>query len=210
MQSKLKEEKQSKTDKKSRLIIIGSLFLIVCGISILAFKYYQIFKDNKEDENKLDEFFEQQSEIENHEVVEESKEEVIYSYENYMFVLEIPKISLKRGVYSKESTLNNVDKNVQILQESDMPDKVNGNFILAGHSGTGRASYFKNLNKLVLGDEAYIYYNNVKYTYRLVNSYDVEKTGEASINRDLEKTTLTLITCKHNFDIQTIYIFELV
>lgn len=210
MQSKIRKEKKSKTDKKSRLIIIGSLFLIVCGISILAFKYYQIFKDNKEDENKLDEFFEQQSEIENHEVIEESKEEVIYSYENYMFVLEIPKISLKRGVYSKESTLNNVDKNVQILQESDMPDKVNGNFILAGHSGTGRASYFKNLNKLVFGDEAYVYYNNVKYTYRLVNSYDVEKTGEASINRDLEKTTLTLITCKHNFDIQTIYIFELI
>ena len=91
-----------------------------------------------------------------------------------------------------------------------MPDEENGNFILAGHNGTSKVSYFKNLTKLKKDDLAYIYYSGNKYVYKLVNSYDIEKTGEADIIRNGQKTTLTLITCRHNTDKQIIFIFELI
>ena len=83
-----------------------------------------------------------------------------------------------------------------------MPDKENGNVILAGHSGSGRTAFFKNLYKLETDDEVSIFY--------VVNQYDIEKTGTANIVRNAEKSTLTLITCRHNTNKQIIYICELV
>ena len=84
-----------------------------------------------------------------------------------------------------------------------------GNVILAGHSGNSYVSFFKNLEKLNNGDIAYIFYNGNKFSYRLVNCYEIEKTGFANIIRNQEKETLTLITCKHNSNKQYIFIFEL-
>ena len=55
------------------------------------------------------------------------------------------KIGLEKGLASKGSYYNNVNRNILILNESDMPDKENGNVILAGHSGSGRTAFFKNL-----------------------------------------------------------------
>ncbi len=125
-----------------------------------------------------------------------------------MAVLEIPKIKLKRGIYAKNSKLNNVNKNVYLIKESDMPDREKGNFILAGHSGTAYFSYFKNLPKLSIGDKAYIYYDGARFEYKLVNNYEIEKNGKANIIRNGEKTVMTLITCKHGTEKQLVYIFE--
>ena len=49
-----------------------------------------------------------------------------------------------------------------------------------------------------------------EYIYKMVNSYEIEKNGYAHILRNAEKTTLTLITCKHNTNKQLIVICELV
>ena len=91
-----------------------------------------------------------------------------------------------------------------------MPNISKGNFILAGHSGSGRVAYFRNLNKLTIGDISYIYYGGIKYTYKVNNIYDIEKTGTATITRDLNKTTLTMITCRHNTNKQIVIISELI
>ena len=124
--------------------------------------------------------------------------------------LEIKKLNLKQGLVSKNSYYNNVNLNIQILKESDYPDKELGNVILASHSGTSGVSYFKNLYKLSVGDEAKIYYKGKVYTYIIVNIYDVPKVGKITINRDINKTCLTLITCtKNNKTSQTVYILEL-
>ena len=85
-----------------------------------------------------------------------------------------------------------------------------GNVILAGHSGSGRTAYFKNLHKLQRDDEVSIFYNGVEYKYKVVNQYDIDKTGTANIVRNAEKSTLTLITCRKNTNKQIIYICELV
>lgn len=58
---------------------------------------------------------------------------------------------------------------------------------------------------------AYVYYNNVKYSYEIVSIYKVPKTGTVNIFRDFNKTTLTLVTCtKGDKTTQTVLIAELV
>ena len=124
--------------------------------------------------------------------------------------LEIKKINLKQGLVSMNSYYNNVKYNIQMVETSDYPDKNMGNVILAGHSGSGYLAFFKNLYKLSLGDEAKIYYKDYVYTYKIVNIYNVPKTGQIKINRNVLKTCLTLITCTHNSKTeQTVYILEL-
>lgn len=130
---------------------------------------------------------------------------------NYYMILEIPKINLKKGLYSIDSNLNNVDFNLEILSSSSMPDTQNSNLIIAGHSGTSEVSYFKNLYKLTKDDYCYIYYNGSKYIYQITNIYSQPKIGKITIYRDNNLKTLTLITCTlNNNDMQTVYIGNLV
>ena len=127
--------------------------------------------------------------------------------EDILFVLEIPDIDLKKGIYYIDSKYNNVKYNVQILEGSSVPDVENGNVMLASHNGNSKVSFFKKLYKLDIGDKIYIYYNGIKYIYKLDRVYDIDKDGTAEVYRDLDKTTLTLITCKKNVkDKQEVYI----
>lgn len=130
---------------------------------------------------------------------------------NYIGILEIPKINLKRGFLNLDSKYNNVNYNITIINGSSFPNIDKSNLILAAHSGICSICYFDNLYKLSVGDIAYIYYNGVKYTYSITNIYNVEKTGKVSIYRNTDKKTLTLITCTRNSKTeQTVYILEIV
>ena len=142
------------------------------------------------------------------EITEEEKKKISKEYIGY---LEIEKINLRQGLVAKNSYYNNVNRNIQIIDVSDYPDKENGNVILASHSGSSYISFFKNLYKLVKGDKAKIYYKGYTYTYKIVDIYRVPKTGSVRINRDVNKTCLTLITCTYKSKTeQTVYIAELV
>lgn len=125
---------------------------------------------------------------------------------NYLAILNIPKINLYKEFYDYESPLNTVEKNIEVIEKSKMPDIKNGNLILASHSGNSNIAYFKNLDKLKLKDLIFIHYNGKKYKYIVENIYDVKKTGYIEINRNKNKTTLTLITCKKNTNLQTVYV----
>ncbi len=130
--------------------------------------------------------------------------------EYYIGYLEIPKIGLQRGFVDIDSPDNTVEKNVQIIESSYMPNVDRGNFILAAHSGPANISYFDDLYQLVEGDEAIVSYNNMKYIYKIVKIYTQPKVGQVAIYRDEMKTTLTLVTCtNHDNTTQTIYIAEL-
>lgn len=144
------------------------------------------------------------------EKVETEKPQPTKTKIDYFAVIKIPKIGLEKGLANKGSYYNNVNRNILVVKESDMPDKDKGNVILAGHSGSGRTAYFKNLHKLERDDEVSIFYNGNEYKYKVLNQYDIEKTGTANIVRNAEKSTLTLITCRHNTNKQIIYICELV
>ena len=170
------------------------------------------------EENKVEEEIEpidNSNEEENDEQIqseeENKKENINYTYEEYLGIIDIPKINLYRGFYNKNSSLNNVKFNLYVLPESNYPDIDKGNLMIAGHSGNYNNSYFANLYKLVEGDEITIHYNNSKYIYKISKIYYDEKDGTVRILRNSEKTTLTLITCtKDDKYHQTIYIAELI
>ena len=48
-----------------------------------------------------------------------------------------------------------------------------------------------------------------KYDYKLVNYYEVDKTGVVQIIKNNDVNCLTLITCKKNTNKQLVFIFEL-
>lgn len=206
----IKKEKNKKKFK-SQFLVIGSLSILV-GISIIGYHIYSDYRLKNIEDNNIQEFFnEEQNEetIQEEVFVEVENKKVNETNYDYIAVLEIPKINLKRGL-SQDKYYNNVNRNVEILKGSTMPNISKGNFILAGHSGSGRVAYFRNLNKLTIGDISYIYYGGIKYTYKVNNIYDIEKTGTATITRDLNKTTLTMITCRHNTNKQIVIISELI
>lgn len=208
------QEKNQKKNKKKGCLLLGIL-LILIGTGMVLIKYYQRNEIQDLEENNINDFYELQEEISSNqeneikqEKQEEKVEENVYR-EPYLAVLKIDKINLERGIYSINSKNNNVNKNIQLLKESNLPDKENGNVIIAGHSGNSYKAYFKNLVKLNNGDEARLVYNGKTYIYSLSNSYEVEKTGKIEISRNINKQTLTLITCKHNTNKQIVFVFEL-
>ncbi len=148
---------------------------------------------------------------------EKQKVEAFISFNNlfpndnqFIGVLEIPKIKLKRGFYNISSKKNTVNKNIEMIETSLMPDKKNSNLILASHSGNSKISYFKKLYEVEIGDLAFIYYDKKKYTYKLLYKYDEKKDGILSIRRPFHQTNLTLITCdKKDNALQNVYIFKL-
>ena len=195
---------------KSWLIIIGS-FLILGGAGLIGYDYYSNKLMDNEENKAIEEFY-QVEEVE--EIIEEPKQEEVKEEKqeekiNYIAVLKIPKIKLVRGLVDRYSYLNNVKYNVEILKDSASPEEQNGNVILAAHSGNARISYFRNLDKLVLGDDISLEYKSKIYKYKIVDIYLIDKTGTAEIIRNKNKNTLTLITCKHNTNKQIIIIAEL-
>ena len=203
---------KDKRRKKSWFIIIGSL-IIVLGFSLLSFDFIKPYVDENTEEKSLEQFYIKEEQIidkndktTSDEVEKEKKTKVKY---DYIAVLKIPKINLEKGLVEKNSKYNNINYGVQILKESDSPDVINGNVILAAHSGTANISFFRNLDKLDLGDDAIIYYQGNTYNYKVVKKYDADKTGKINIKRDRNTSTLTLITCRHNTDKQIVIILEL-
>lgn len=203
MKSKIKRK------NKSWLIIIGSLLSLI-GISLIFYDFYSNRKIKKDEENAIQEYYKEEIKTKSlDDEIIQINEEVNVSKINYIAILKIPKINLERGLVDQNSYLNNVNYNVEILDNSDMPNVKNGNVILAAHSGNSRISYFKNLDKLDIADEISIDYQNKIYTYKVTDKYLIEKTGTAEIIKNKNKNTLTLITCKHNTNNQIVIIAEL-
>lgn len=192
---------------KSKYIIVAigvSLLLITSGY--LLYKYVSYKEEITYEINLIKDYIdkkESKEEIKNESVIEEKAKEEI----NYNMVIEIPKIKLKKGLCKINESCNKVSKNIQVIKESDMPNIKNGNLILASHNGNSSVSFFNKLNKLKTNDTIYIYCKNIKYEYKLSNSYEIKKNDNAIIHRDGTKTTLILITCKKNSkDKQIVYV----
>ena len=225
----LKKEKTS-----NKLIILIGILCIIFGISLIGNNYFLSKKDKVYErmsfelssvpDTLLDNTLESDEELSDSEAViddilnnvvvnnniEEQKKPTTTITYDYVGYLEIPKINLKKGFVDIKSKDNNVNKNVAIMKDSVFPNVDGSLMVMASHNGTCWNCYFKNLKKLVNNDIIYIYYDNVRYTYKLVNIYEVKKTGKVSIYRNSRKTTLALVTCKWGTkDKQIVYIAEL-
>ena len=216
----LKRTKENKNvNKKEQLIKLVASFIFLTGafmyIGRIGYNYYVELRDYQKAQEFLN-IGKEETEVIKVDIDDEDTQEQLKQEEkkapnyNYIGVLEIPKINIKRGFLTINDKGNNVNKNLQVIKGSDMPDVKNGNLIIAAHSGNSYISYFKNLYKLSNDDVAYVYFNNIKYTYKVAGKYDVEKTGKVVIHRDNKKNTLTLITCSQtDKSKQIVYILEL-
>ena len=220
----------------NKLIILIGVICIISGIGVLGSNYLLSKRDKVYNrmnfelssipDSILDNTLDEDSNLSDSDVVidEIINNEVVNNEEgvlppnkptttityNYIGYLEIPKINLKKGFVDIKSKDNNVNKNVAIMKDSVFPNVDGSLMVMASHNGTCWNCYFKNLKKLVNNDIIYIYYDNVRYTYKLVNIYEVKKTGTVSIYRNSRKTTLALVTCKWGTkDTQVVYIAEL-
>ena len=217
-------------------VIIGYIYIII-GIFLIVSNSIQAYAYYTNEDKKLSEFYEKDKRYidlemiiglidnyrkemnlpseDNTEIEVDIEQDYVsdamkeYDYDEYVSVIKIPKIKLEKGLFSKNSKYNDVEHNIMIHENSDTPTEDRGNVILVAHSGTSNVSYFKYLHRLKIGDISEIYYHGRKYTYKVTNIYEVDKTGYVQINRDVEKNTLTLITCKHNTDKQIVVISEL-
>lgn len=191
-------------NKKYLLLILIGIFLIVISISFHLFDYINEVNYENINQEKIEEFFEIENKDEDI-ITNETKLEDNKQNDNFMAVLEIPKINLKKGIYDKSNINNNVDKNIVILNESILPsEEVNSHILLASHSGNSYISYFRNLYKLNLNDKVYFYYQGIKYIYEISDKYEIEKTGTIKLSFD-NHDDITLITCINNTNKQLIY-----
>ncbi len=212
-------------EKKNKKLLALGTFLIVFGVGVgtIPFIISEV-KDRSEDQ-RIEEFFNETSSEE--EPAEEERADNTVSEDTvsddtsetgstsnnskYCMVLEIPKINLQKGLYYKDSKYNSIKYNIQIMQESAMPDEEKGNLILSSHRGDSSISYFDKLSDLGNGDLVSVYYKNKKYNYQVVDSYLTAKDGTIDILRDKEQTVLTMITCvKNKKSKQVVYICNLV
>lgn len=215
-------QERNKTEKRispNKTAFIGAIITLVGGF-FLSYNYIQSKKIVAYDfmanafytGNEIITISEEEKKEEEKEPVQEEVQEQLPEVvtDEYIGYLTIPKINLTKGFLDYRSTENDVEKNILVVEGSNYPDVDKGNFILAGHSGTGWKAFFNDLYQLQANDTIYVSYKNKKYTYTIINIYTQPKTGTLAIYRDYNKTTLTLITCTNNDSTtQTIYIAEL-
>ena len=172
-----------KRKNKNRLIIVGSLFLL-SGLSLLSYNYLSNKKIKDIEKEAIDSFYNAEEIVGINNDESNDEESVVEEDFNYIGVLKIPKIKLERGLVSPYSYQNNVDLNIAFVEPYALPNKQYGNVILASHSGNSSVSYFRKLDKLSINDEIIIDFNKESYIYKVVNIYDIEKTGKAEIRRN--------------------------
>lgn len=115
--------------------------------------------------------------------------------EKPLLQLEIPKLNLKKDVYNKDSKLNNISKNVTILEESTLPDEEYFHLFLAAHSGTSKISYFRTLINLKGNDVAKIYWQDKIYIFKVLEILKLPKQKFIEVEKNKQEKLLTLITC---------------
>ena len=116
--------------------------------------------------------------------------EIDYFKEKPIGTLIINKINLKEDLYDIDSSKNNIEEHVTILQGSKFPELL----ILAAHSGQGRIAYFEELDNLKINDSIKLVYNNKEYFYYVKDIWEEKKTGYININKETNNQ-LILTTC---------------
>lgn len=182
--------------ERKKIKLVGKL-LFLCSFLLLLFPIFRTKVETKHVEKIIETYIQNESEFKS------------ISFD-VLGILEIPSILLKKCLYKIDSLKNDVNKNVYVLPTSIFPEQLYSNVLLASHSGYGRIAFFHHLDKLRIGDFAYLYYQEQKYIYKLSFMYQEIKDGTITLHQESEKKYLTLITCNQKQkDLQNIYVFEL-
>ncbi len=167
----------------NKIVVILIIFFLLFGLENIVTNLYENSISHKEVASYL--IPEKQ---------ERAKVETLKVKEEYKGILEIPCLNLKKGFYDSTSSLNNVDQNVTLLEPKTLDNIKESLIVLAAHSGNSQISYFHNLDLLRIQDKVYLYLQDFKYTYEVIEKYEIEKDGTLEITKN-ENGLLYLTTC---------------
>ena len=141
--------------KRRKIVAIS--FIIISFLIIIIHELNENRNEKIEQQN-VEEYIEMTSEEINDETTEETSEsgqnqnKKVQSSIAYKAILEIPKISLKRGIVDATRNFNSINYAISADLKSNYPDEM-GNFILYAHSGNSGVGFFRNLDQLNLNDK---------------------------------------------------------
>ncbi len=116
------------------------------------------------------------------------KNDISLDKSNYYGYLIIPTLNMTHGFYDINNKLNDVDKNVTLINSN-----IENTYILAAHSGTGNLAYFNDLKYLEKDDEIYLKFKDKILKYEIANIRSEKKNGKIKIKN--KENQLILTTC---------------
>lgn len=111
-----------------------------------------------------------------------------FNKSNYYGFLIIPSLNMTYGFYDTQSKLNDVNKNVALIDSN-----IENTYILAAHSGMGNLAYFNDLKYIHKKDKIYLKFENKTLEYEVVNIRSDIKNGKIRIKN--KENQLILTTC---------------
>jgi len=128
----------------------------------------------------------------------------------YWGYIEIPKLKIYYGFYSLNDQKNQIKNGIEVMSGSSLPSINGSNIVLVAHSGIAYNVLFDRLDVLGIEDEVNLYFNNIKYIYKVKRILKKDKKDILSTIKT-NKNTLILITCdKKEKDKNLIVYLELI
>ena len=157
-------------------------------------KVVNLTNDNYVESSVIESMFVDDYTVDNYEVSTKNDSNNYNEKSNNEVLLElyIPRISLRKYVYTLDSSKNNVNVNVALLKGSDIGLNL---YFLAAHSGGRRVSFFDDLVYLEKGDIIWIYIGGKSLGYVVDDIFYIEKRGYFEANYSSDGNRLFLITC---------------
>ena len=210
---------------KEKILIIISIILILVGISMFCFPHVSNFVYEKGVERDKEEFVEKISKDENEEVLDrlykdlQEKNKILYkdmqnnlvdpfSYEqpaidlneygidnDVIGYINIPKMNIELPILLGANSSNMLKGAVHLTETSYPIGGINTNSVIAGHRGYGRATLFRHIEKLEIGDEIYIKNFKEELTYVVYDIKIIEPDDVSELKVQDGEDIITLITC---------------
>lgn len=218
-------------NKRKILIIVAILFILI-GIILFCFPsasnyiYEKNVETEKEkfvvkitdeqNENILDKLYKKLQE-ENQKIYEEKQSKLIdpFSYEqsaidlseygidnNVIGYISIPKINIEVPILLGANTVNMKKGAVHLTETSYPIGGVNTNSVIAAHRGYGKATLFRHIDKIGVGDKIHIRNFKEELTYEVYETKIINPDDVSELEIQEGQDIITLITC-HPYRVNT-------
>lgn len=114
------------------------------------------------------------------------------NYKDGMIIIGIPKIKIRAAVINGTSK-KALARGPGLYDKSPLPNESESNVCIAAHRNA-YGEWFKNIDKLKKGDEIYLEFNKIKYTYEVLEVFIVEK-NDWSVTESTGYNAITLTSC---------------
>lgn len=218
-------------NKRKILIIVAILFILI-GIILFCFPsasnyiYEKNVETEKEkfvvkitdeqNENILDKLYKKLQE-ENQKIYEEKQNKLVdpFSYEqsaidlseygidnNVIGYISIPKINIEVPILLGANAVNMKKGAVHLTETSYPIGGANTNSVIAAHRGYGKATLFRHIDKIGVGDKIHIRNFKEELTYEVYETKIINPDDVSELEIQEGQDIITLITC-HPYRVNT-------